>query len=648
GYSLLAKYNANDIARRDISGILSYINHEWPVAWDDANENNTYASDIEAIREKLATANPGTEDIFGKNKEDVYQDKLNLLMSIIDEHMRIKLNGKSRLQWKDTHANTMSNGRKPDGVLAIRNSGAACEWTDVAVSFEVKSDRYGPNALDLRGQVLTNFLDMAYDQPRRYSIAFGISQGGGVNVYLCTLRKVYYNYIGSIPCDGSADDDIDNFIRFLLVLYVELPKDHFGFLMKDDQGIYKPFCFGDISGFDQPNQESSQEGILRTAKVSVIGDKAFSGRRHIYIGSRSWLYDAQVHPNDMSKVKECILKLNWCTSDMAEASVHKRAMDMRVPYTPCLIDSATIPIDACNEYVGEVLLIERCGQRVSAFLTSSHKNRVHRIVDIFAGYLHTLLVAADGDEDGYILHRDISAGNLLVKDDKHPYIIDWGCGLVAKKNQSRTPSTNAIIGTAPFMGIRVLYRTSYRSLLEDLESLFLVLSLCLWNKFGDGQSKSRDDNFEKMWRGTLTTEDIIESRAQWLHSHDSYWSTMKIKDCPDCLTELATGMYDLLFPEGGTFIRKHACKDIDPRITQFKAKNWTKIFRTAADLAIDDGYAGFDHVDSLCKYVRDNPSCALVSMGQRMLPETLTMQGRKRGASDEGFEEQESKARKLS
>ncbi|KAJ2863553.1 hypothetical protein GGI22_001933 [Coemansia erecta] len=198
------------------------------------------------------------------------------------------------------------------------------------------------------------------------------------------------------------------------------------------------------------------------------------------------------------------------------------------------------------------------------------------------------------------------------------------------------------------MGIRVLRWTSHRSLLEDLESLFLVLSLCLWNKFGDGQDNTRKDDFAEMWSGTLTTDKIIESRTKWLHSHDTYWSTMNVKDCPDCLTELATGMYDLLFPGGGAFLEDRSKKATDPRISQFKAEDWTGLFKDAVNLVDEAVRTGFDHVDSLCKYVRDNPSCALVSMGQRMLPETLTMQGRKRGASDEGFEDQESKARKLS
>ncbi|KAJ1890467.1 hypothetical protein LPJ81_005933, partial [Coemansia sp. IMI 209127] len=318
----------SDIIRRDIGDILDLANNKWSEAWDDANKNDTYASDIESIRAELATEKPSTEDILGKNKEDVYQEMLNMLMSIVDKHMETKPNRQSRLRWKDTHGFNMSNGRKPDGILMVRKSGSARKWSDVAVSFEVKSDEFDADASVLRGQVLTNLMDMAYDQPRRYSIAFGISQGGEVNMYLCTLRNVYYDCIGKLPCDGSTDDDINDFIRILLFLYDELPKDHFGFLMKSDRGIYQPFCFGDFSGFDQPSQEPSQEGILRTAKVSVLGGKAFSGRRHRYVGSRSWLYDASVRPKDTGKAMECILKLNWCTSDKAEAPVHKRAIDM--------------------------------------------------------------------------------------------------------------------------------------------------------------------------------------------------------------------------------------------------------------------------------------------------------------------------------
>ncbi|KAJ2382422.1 hypothetical protein GGI23_007367, partial [Coemansia sp. RSA 2559] len=49
--------------------------------------------------------------------------------------------------------------------------------------------------------------------------------------------------------------------------------------------------------------------------------------------------------------------------------------------------------------------------------------------------------------------------------------------------------------------------------------------------------------------------------------------------------------------------------------------------RDAADSAIHAGYPRFDHTDTLSKYVRENPNCALISMDQPKLLEIPTKQG---------------------
>ncbi|KAJ1892417.1 hypothetical protein LPJ81_005563, partial [Coemansia sp. IMI 209127] len=117
-----------------------------------------------------------------------------------------------------------------------------------------------------------------------------------------------------------------------------------------------------------------------------------------------------------------------------------------------------------------MLLIENGGTEVNAYYKHTGRHNTQLIVDVFAGYFHTLLVAAAGKDDLFILHRDISAGNLLVKDNK-PYVIDWGCGLVAKRDENRSIPEGSLVGTTPYMSIRVLSQARYRSLLDDLESL---------------------------------------------------------------------------------------------------------------------------------------------------------------------------------
>ncbi|KAJ2217156.1 hypothetical protein EV179_000623 [Coemansia sp. RSA 487] len=555
------------------------IGHEWSGAFVSAKDSLAYASDIKSILESFKLANPGAGDVIDENKEEIYQAKLAVLMEIIDEHVRCKSNGRVGLQWKDTHSEVMSNKRKPDGVLHVCETGFTKEWADVAVSFEAKSDSFNSSSKELRGQILANFQDMAHDQPRRYSISFGVSKGGEL----------------------------------------QLPKDHYGFLVPKNSGIFEPFCASDILGFSHPNNNS----FLKRTCLVVQSNGAFSGRRRKIVGSRSWLYSTITGAETEANRERCILKLHWCLRDLSEARIHKRVMEMNVPHTPQLIDSATIQIDATNDYIGEILLIEGSGIELNQFLINLDSSSVHRVVDIFAGYLHTLLVAATGDKCEYILHRDISAGNLLVKDSK-PYVIDWGCGLIAKKNEPRIPSTISAVGTAPFMGIRILYSSKCRSLLGDLESMFLVLSYCLWNKYGDGSDATRKDDFAKMWNGALNPDDMIDTRNKWLTKHDKYWGMMKIQKCPNFLKALAIGMYDLLFSGYGALVSDLASMPIDPRLANFKAEKWAKVFRDAANLAKEEECSGFVHIDLLCKY----PESLIKNIEWSVVAERLLVQVR--------------------
>ncbi|KAJ2089403.1 hypothetical protein IW140_004060 [Coemansia sp. RSA 1813] len=643
GYVKLADSN-RVILPVSLKVLIGYIGHEWSEAFVSAKESLAYASDIKSILESFKLANPGAGDVIDENKEEIYQAKLAVLMEIIDEHVRRKSNGKVGLQWKDTHSEVMSNKRNPNGILHVCETGFTKEWADVAALFEAKSDSFNSSSKELRGQILANFRDMAHDQPRRYSISFGVSKGGELCVYLCKVSEVYYARLGRIPCLGASENEVNSAIMFLLLLYRQLPKDHYGFLVPKNSGIFEPFCASDILGFSHPRNNS----FLKKTCLVVQSNGAFSGRRYKAAGSRSWLYSTITGAETEANRERCILKLHWCLRDLSEARIHKRVMEMNVPHTPQLIDSATIKTDATNDYIGEILLIEDSGIEIKQFLINLDSSSVHRVVDIFAGYLHTLLVAATGDKCEYILHRDISAGNLLVKDSK-PYVIDWGCGLIAKKNEPRIPSIVSAVGTAPFMGIRILYSSKCRSLLGDLESMFLVLSYCLWNKYGDGSDATRKDDFAKMWNGALNPDDMIDTRNKWLTKHDKYWEMMKIQKCPNFLKALAIGMYDLLFSGYGALVSDLASMPIDPRLANFKVEKWAKVFRDAANLAKEEECSGFVHIDLLCKYVHSNPDCGKCELDQ-LAPlemETLNICGLKRGSNYQDSD-QESKSRKLS
>ncbi|KAJ2567322.1 hypothetical protein IW140_004535 [Coemansia sp. RSA 1813] len=95
---------------------------------------------------------------------------------------------------------------------------------------------------------------------------------------------------------------------------------------------------------------------------------------------------------------------------------------------------------------------------------------------------------------------------------------------------------------------------------------------------------------------------MIDTRNKWLAKNDKYWGTMNIQKCPNFLKALAIGMYDLLFSGYGALISDLAGMPIDPRLAEFKAGQWAKVFRDAANLAKEEECSGFVHMDLLCKY----------------------------------------------
>ncbi|KAJ2547459.1 hypothetical protein EV175_005216 [Coemansia sp. RSA 1933] len=246
--------------------------------------------------------------------------------------------------------------------------------------------------------------------------------------------------------------------------------------------------------------------------------------------------------------------------------------------------------------------MEHAGERVSSLFPSSNNGTsVSRIADIFAGYVHTLLAANEGNESVFVLHRDISENNLMVRDGKTPFVIDWGCGVVAPKNWSRMTSVNSMVGTAVFMSLRILKQLGKRSFLDDLESLFLAFAYNVWKRYGTETSLYRS-----LWDSNDGIDNVIISRCYWLVSEQNFITEMKLVDCPSKLERLAVDLYKFIFPAG---IRIHelVLKDCDdPRLGMVDTTDLFTIFKAAATSSTDSAADSEDttkHVNALGEYV---------------------------------------------
>ncbi|KAJ2848966.1 hypothetical protein GGI22_005629, partial [Coemansia erecta] len=309
-----------------------------------------------------------------------------------------------------------------------------------------------------------------------------------------------------------------------------------------------------------------------------------------------------------------IVKVHWCLPENSEIAIHRRVLEMEIPYVPKLLSSVTVkhPFDAMR---GELLKIDDAGISIADAIIGCNIPS-HTVIDLFAGYSNTILAASSGRGGMTVLHRDISAGNLLVRESK-PFVIDWGLGLCTH-GPSRIASTTPRVGTAPFMGVRVLNAQPKRSCIDDLESLFLVLSQCLWRKYGtDGES------YTLLWVNG-DPRSVLKERKAWLSCEEAYFEYMDLKDPPQELVSLVRGMYHQLFSIPGESVYSIGAKADDPRLSQFQAVKWIAAFDGAKDMVVSK--QNYPCLDRLRAFIESGKCFDNLrsSSGKRLLDATQT------------------------
>ncbi|KAJ2645305.1 hypothetical protein GGH99_008315, partial [Coemansia sp. RSA 1285] len=196
--------------------------------------------------------------------------------------------------------------------------------------------------------------------------------------------------------------------------------------------------------------------------------------RHGYLkGQRTWAYPAQYFHDKRDRPRNAFFKFQWAFDDEPEISVHQFVLDNGVPHVPKLLYTANIESTGCDsnnqKLKGEAIVMEDVGISIkNAFYEDGLNMSEAKIIDIFAGYAHTLIAAAKVNNRRFVLHRDVSIGNLMVGHDGSPYVIDWGCGRVCTVYEQPRLAGKQMVGTAIYMGIRILTNCKTRSVIDDL------------------------------------------------------------------------------------------------------------------------------------------------------------------------------------
>ncbi|KAJ2658677.1 hypothetical protein IWW48_003916 [Coemansia sp. RSA 1200] len=243
----------------------------------------------------------------------------------------------------------------------------------------------------------------------------------------------------------------------------------------------------------------NKSNVLRpstTIRINCAYDNANSvlGRHNYLKGQQTWAYPAQYFHDKRDRPQNAFFKFQWAFEDEPEISVHQFVLDNGVPHVLKLLYTANIESMGCDSsnqgFKGEAIVMEDVGISIkNAFYEDDLNMSEAKIIDIFAGYAHTLIAAAKVNNRRFVLHCDMSTGNLMVGHDGSPYVIDWGCGRVCTVYEQPRSTGKQMVGTAIYMGIRILTNCKTRSVIDDLESLFLVLCHCIWRRYGSKNDK---------------------------------------------------------------------------------------------------------------------------------------------------------------
>ncbi|KAJ2658975.1 hypothetical protein IWW48_003773 [Coemansia sp. RSA 1200] len=389
--------------------------------------------------------------------------------------------------------------------------------------------------------------------------------------------SIYVASLGTLPLMQKDRQKVLNdhrVVSFIWFLYQKTAKDC-GFLTCDAVELPGTFALDKIVGIESDRNNSFMNTSIN---IRTRSGGEVLGRHRSLKGPRTWIY-----PSCRFDYQDSVLKFQWIPEGNLESEAHRFVLAKGVPHVPKLLFAASVSdrqSDGDVPFVGEVLVFENVGNKVSTLFDSAGSSMEERVFDTFAAYAHTLITAARiGEDNRFVLHRDISLGNLIVTRSGQPYIIDWGYGCVCDSSICHRPvSGKFIIGTTIYMGIRVLFEKETRSLIDDLESLFLVFCHCLWATYGNTGNKYYKD----LWiKGNKLQVKLV--RKDWLSSKHSLFKHMEAgNNIPVFYRDLAKGMYDQLFPSR-SFISFLEENSSDPRVEKFKSSNWMNLFKKAVD-----------------------------------------------------------------
>ncbi|KAJ2082399.1 hypothetical protein H4R24_001635 [Coemansia sp. RSA 988] len=454
---------------------------------------------------------------------------------------------------------TAGSNIKPDGLFCFEEGLRSFSTSHIV--FEVKRTSYGARIpCSVLGQLGDYALAVWREQPLRTFVPVILLHGESLDLFIFTRNKVYRANIGCIgytsgsSLNPAAKNRIaEAFSRLWFLL--TLPTEHFGHMCHVESEPYGIKILSDSSSTRMIIEESSQEN----RDVVLFGDRIHK-TVHIF-GRLAYLYRSSYQG------KPVVVKLSWSPVDrLPECAMYEALQAAGVPGVPNIIDHGFI-MDNSFGYRIELLLLEDCGIPIGTYFakpgraTDPRSARENELAE-YTKQVATTLVRA---HDSGILHRDISYGNITIK-NKRAYLIDWGyakflpwanTGDLAQRwgfgDTNITQNENehdSITGTPLFMSVQILLGATERSIMHDLESLFMVMLHSLASINGLVPD-SDDPKYGWKFLGSDMTATL---RLGCLCCPEKYLQKFGCGGCGQAIKAVADSMYRLLFTEDDIFL----------------------------------------------------------------------------------------------
>ncbi|KAJ2743170.1 hypothetical protein GGI20_003953 [Coemansia sp. BCRC 34301] len=326
--------------------------------------------------------------------------------------------------------------------------------------FDSKPDAYRSYAPQMADYVMA----LREFQPTRTFVSMLFLNGCYLELLIFVHSGYYRAHIGQVLHEDNDEDVVESVSPIIanslqrLWFLLTLPVDKFGFL------------FG-------------------STKTNIIVRKPIS--RPVRITGRcTYLFNAEYNR------KEAILKFSWMpTNRLPEGAVYEAFVRGGVSNMPQIYASGIL-IRGLFSYRLEFLVMEHCGTPIVEYIQSKPRDytRYPQVTAEAALYVEQVARTLTEALENGILHRDISAGNIAIKDGK-AYVIDWGFAKLLQRPGDNEYATDIatrwsfnwdtvikiesakdpITGTLLYMSCRLLLEAKKRSIYDNFESLLYVI-----------------------------------------------------------------------------------------------------------------------------------------------------------------------------